>query len=328
MGRGLRHEKAEYVLRLALMMQAARSGISLQDIMQEFEVSRRTAERMRDAVERVFPQVECVESGERTKRWRIPPGAFSRLVDCSPEQLASLHLARELLLKEGHIDKADDLKSIDLALKGAMRPEKLSKMEPDLEALTLAEGIAMRPGPKPELSSQSIKLLREAILAMQKIKIRYKGRESGKISTQTLYPYGFLYGRKSYLVAFSEKAKDMRLWLIANMNSVEILGQSFDRDPEFNLEAYAANSFGVFQEEVSDVELLFDADIAEDVKNFYFHPSQSIEVLEDGRVRVTFKAGGLTEMCWHLFTWGPSVEIVKPIELRQRMKEMCDYIGG
>lgn len=326
MGRGLRHEKAEFVLRLALMMQATRSGISLSEIMDAFEVSRRTAERMRDAVERVFPQIESVDSDERIKRWRIPPRSFSNLIDCTPQHLSSLHLATDMMRKKGHEDRVKELEDIDLLLRGSMLPEKLSRVEPDLEALTMAEGIAARPSPKLELSPKIVKDLRQAIIAMQAIKIKYKSRDNDKTSTKIVHPYGFLYGQKSYLVAYSPAVKSMRLWLISNIRSVEILHEGFERDPTFDLNAYAANSFGVFQEEPVDVELLFDADVAKDVQKFHFHPTQKLKIMPNGKIKVTFTAGGLTEMCWHLFTWGASVKIIKPDTLRDRLQEMCESV--
>ena len=49
------------------------AGITLDEIAARFAVSRRTAERMRDAVAEVFPQLEEIE-GERPKRWRLPNG--------------------------------------------------------------------------------------------------------------------------------------------------------------------------------------------------------------------------------------------------------------
>ena len=56
-----------------------------------------------------------------------------------------------------------------------------------------------------------------------------------------------------------------------------------------------------------------------------FHPSQKIEIQDDGSSIVTFKAGGKLEMCWHLFTWGDSVEILEPQELKDMYK---DLLGG
>ena len=57
---------------LAMKMQESSDGISLADICRDFDVSQRTAERMRDALLRYFPQMEEVYTGEKRKRWRIP----------------------------------------------------------------------------------------------------------------------------------------------------------------------------------------------------------------------------------------------------------------
>ncbi len=54
----MRYERVEDILKLALLMQATTYGLSLYDIQDHFRISRRTAERMRDAVVRLFPQIE------------------------------------------------------------------------------------------------------------------------------------------------------------------------------------------------------------------------------------------------------------------------------
>ena len=41
-----------------------------------------------------------------------------------------------------------------------------------------------------------------------------------------------------------------------------------------------------------------------------------------------FKAGGTHEMCWHLFTWGDSIAVEKPVRLRQQLAKMCDALPG
>lgn len=51
----MRYSRAERLIQLALEMQAAHGGLSIADIEEKFEVSRRTAIRMRDAVMRAFP---------------------------------------------------------------------------------------------------------------------------------------------------------------------------------------------------------------------------------------------------------------------------------
>jgi hypothetical protein len=77
---GVRFEKLETLLRVALDMRGNAEGLSLADIEREYGISRRTAERMRDAIERVFPQMEQANPGELPKRWRIRAGALSGLI--------------------------------------------------------------------------------------------------------------------------------------------------------------------------------------------------------------------------------------------------------
>src|SRR5664280_7202 len=65
-GEPMRYEKAETILRIALDMQGSAGGLSLEDIRKNYSdrlLSRRTADRLRDAVERLFPQLDQVNPG-------------------------------------------------------------------------------------------------------------------------------------------------------------------------------------------------------------------------------------------------------------------------
>ena len=54
-----------------------------------------------------------------------------------------------------------------------------------------------------------------------------------------------------------------------------------------------------------------------------FHPTQSTEENADATFAVRFEAGGIDEMCWHLFTWRDRVTVEKPARLRRRLEETC-----
>ena len=54
-------------------------------------------------------------------------------------------------------------------------------------------------------------------------------------------------------------------------------GETFTRDPEFDLEAFARRSFGTFQEKPVDVVLRFAAGAMQDASGFLFDSGQSIE---------------------------------------------------
>lgn len=319
-GGPVRYEKAETVLRLALAMQGTAEGVSLEEMrrVNGSVLSRRTAERLRDAVERVFPQVEIANPGELPKRWRLPSGTLGAVAEINAAELSALAAGTALLVRENMAARAAEAESAILKLRMTLKPEALRKLDTDYEALTEAEGIAMRPGPRPKINGDIMVQLRDAILSCHKVRLFYRNRGSGKRNYQIVHPYGFLYGHQNYLVAWSESeyAQDFRNFALSNIERVEFLDQPFTRKRDFSFKAYAEQSFGVFQEKPMNVVWKFSPKAATDARDYLFHPTQELVPQKDGSLIVRFRAGGLQEMAWHLATWGKEVEVVKPKRLR------------
>ena len=61
----------------------------------------------------------------------------------------------------------------------------------------------------------------------------------------------------------------------------------------------------------------FTPSAARQAEGFSFHPTQTVEQEPDGSLVVRFRAAGLLEMCWHLYMWGDSVEVISPPELAE-----------
>ncbi len=232
----MRYEKADNLLQLALEMQAARGGLSLADIERKFGCSRRTAMRMRDAFLRNFPQAEEIASDERIKRWRLPPGVLDRLIAFNAEELADLETAVALLKRDNLPDRAASLAGLAAKLKALLRPDVARRVDPDLEALLEAEGLAMRPGPRPRVRLMVIEDLRQAIKACRKVALAYRNRRNGQMNRRVVRPYGFLFGHRHYLIAWHEhpKANRMAPFALPNIEGVEILEEGFERDPAFS----------------------------------------------------------------------------------------------
>jgi len=180
----------------------------------------------------------------------------------------------------------------------------------------------MRPGPKPRINGEVVSSLREAIITRRKVRLHYLYRGSGKRGFETAHPYGFLYGNRHYLVAWSEneQARDFRSFLLTNIERVEILDRIFTRRGGFSLREYAERSFGVFQEKPFDTVWKFSPEAAADAKEYVFHPTQTMEEHPDGSLTVRLHAGGMREMAWHLFTWGDAVEVIRPKRLKSLLR--------
>jgi hypothetical protein len=108
---------------------------------------------------------------------------------------------------------------------------------------------------------------------------------------------------------------------------VDLLYRGFARREGISLTEYAARSFGVFQEEPMDVVLRFAPEAAEDAAGWVFHPTQTMEPQADGSLIVRFHAGGVQEMCWHLFTWGTDVLVISPDSLRLALSRLALAAG-
>jgi predicted DNA-binding transcriptional regulator YafY len=181
----------------------------------------------------------------------------------------------------------------------------------------------MRPGPRPKLVPGLLANIRRAILGVQLMAVRYAAPNGEEPVTRILCPYGILHGGRGWLVAHVEGLPEMRLWRLDRIVSVDLLERGFTRQ-DFDLAAYAAQSFGVFQEPPMNVVLRFTPEAADDAEGWLFHPTQTMERDEDGSLIVKFRAGGAREICWHLFTWSDEVEIVQPENLQKKLSALLN----
>ena len=323
----MRYGRLADLVRLALQMQGRADGLSLDDIGQTYEVSRRTAERMRDAIRDTFPQTEeLIEPGGR-KRWRLPPGTTGRFADPTVDDIAALHRGVEVARQSGDSGTADHLDTLSDRLRARLPGPKRARLEPDIAALLEADGVALRPGPRERIPEETLNSLREAILAGVWIEVDHRARASGLLSQNArLGPLAMLLGEgRQYLAAYSYWAKDVHLFALAGFERITLTENTFERPADFNLSRWMQRSFGVWQEDLYDVIWRFSPEAASEARFYLFHSTQKITDEPDGSLIVRFRAGGIREMCWHLFRWGDQVTIISPAVLRDTM---VDYLNA
>lgn len=309
------YQKTQKLLELTLWMQSKEEGVSIVDIMDKYNVSKRTAIRMKDMVKEQFPQITEINGARNTKRWCIPQGTSRNFIGFSLNEVNALQNAIKLMQKKLPED-VDALENILNKIKASMSKENLNRIEPDAEALLESEGYALRPGPRIKVNKEFIEKLRNALIACKVIKIKYKSKT--KHEWRTVHPYGFLYGNKHYLIAWHTGHKAMCHFDLNNITDIKVLDEYFTRDNKFSLQEFSHQAFGVYQEEPFDVEWLFDKEVAEDAAKYIFHPTQTTTLNEDGTLTVKFRAGGAREMDWHLYTWGNHVKVIEPKDFDER----------
>ena len=315
----MRYSRAERLIQLALEMQAARDGLTIADIEEKFDVSRRTAIRMRDAVMRAFPNATEVPTGERTKRWRLSPGVAQSFAEITSDDLASIEIAAAAMERANLPVHSQDLRGVAAKIRNLIEGGALNHIEPDLEALTEAEGLAHRAGPRPHISSSIFDGLRTAIKSCRKVSFEYASRGGKSSNLRTVAPLGFLYGHRHYLVAITDGDTKPKFFSLPSITKLRLEADGFERDPGFSLREFVSGSFGVFEEPEANVVWRFSESAAPLARSFLFHHTQTMEEASDGSLLVRFRAGGLLEMAWHLMSWGDQVEVLEPEALRELM---------
>ena len=315
----MRYNRAERLIQLALEMQAARGGLTINDIMERFDVSRRTAIRMRDAVIRAFPQADEVPSNDRAKRWRLNNGSAQVLAGITADDIATLETAAQAFEKENLGVHAESLRTLSAKVRGLLKDPEIRHIDPDLEAILEAEGLAHRPGPRPLIPAAVFETLREAIKSCRQVSFEYASRTGDISKRRTVCPLGFLYGHRHYLVAQEASGSGIRSFSLPAITSIKIEQASFERPAGFDLKSFVARCFGVFDEPPVDVVWKFSPEAAPLAKQFVFHDTQAQELQPDGSLIVKFRAGGQLEMAWHLMSWGDQVEVIEPADLRNLM---------
>ena len=315
----MRYERVEDILRLALIMQASYQGLSLQDIQDEFEVSRRTAIRMKNAVERLFPSLEEVDNPmSRVKKWRLNKTTLNKMISFTAEEIAELENCRSILKNLNYTNRVDLLEQI-MAKINVLNSSK--SIETDIEALLEAEGYAIRQHPRYKLDIGVLNVISDAIKAIKYLEFDYENQK-GEAAKLKIQPYGIIDGEKTYLLGFNEAKNGFRYYHLHKIVNPKVVDEYFDKDETFSLKDYLKNSFGVYQEKPMNVRLLFSAEVKDAIKSYNLHPTQKLKFNEDGTTTVSFVAGGRYEICWHLFRWGDNVKILAPKELQETYKEL------
>jgi predicted DNA-binding transcriptional regulator YafY len=317
--------KADQLMQLATLMSSRHRGVTLDQVKEEFDVSHRTAQRMMRAIEQQFPEVQTSNDEQGHKRWRIGEITFKDLITVKAEELAALELGIKHLQRDGLKLESHELEILRDKIK-ALIPRAKLRIEADHDAILEAQGFVARPGPRPKMDQDVYVALIEAIKSCRFVTFSYKSVSDKSMKQRYVAPYGFLSGIRRYLIAYDPKDKRgsvLKTYRVDVIENVKVSEEYFIRPQDFDLKAFADQAFGVFQRNGTqeDVVWRFIPEAAPHAAGYLFHPSQTEEYLPDGSLIIRFRATGLLEMAWHLYTWGDKVEVVEPKALRDMISK-------
>ena len=178
--------------------------------------------------------------------------------------------------------------------------------------------------PKGAAASKSIDTLMGAILGRRRVRMRYHSFSSKAVKEYVVDPYRLAYAQGGlYLQAFVAEYGEIRTFAAQRIEHATALEESFSPVADSPAGVFP-HSLGAFSGTPEDVEIEFNAVEAPYIREREWHPTQKLEDLPDGRVRLTLHV----VVDWGLQAWvlgfGPAAAVLRPATLKSKIVRSLD----
>ena len=165
--------------------------------------------------------------------------------------------------------------------------------------------------------SPKISMIQDAIENRNLLKFKYFA-PSGE-SERTIEPYYIVFKWSSwYVYGWCKKRKDFRLFKLNRMDNVKVSDKTFEcRNvplPDMSAELMYPRNI--------KVKALFDADMKWRLVEEF--GTKCYSETEDGMLLFTADYSDMDNLVSWMLTFGDKVEVLEPVEVRERLKEMAD----
>ena len=299
-------------------------GLSLYDLAGALDVTVRSMRRYLKEIEREYDLESVPTRGGAALLWRLRPNEMPRKVELRRTQVYALLAARrvfEPLRGSALFDEIDHAVTKLLAL--AQRPGRGPNA--GLADVRLEQRFMYLPHAPKNYAERTEELddLFQAVSDLRPLSLLYKSPKRSDEERITIHPYALVLHRDSiYCVGFHLGHQEIRTLLLDRMRDTECaISERFELPEDFRIEDHFQGQFGIWRGRASrKVVIEFDARVNEYVETRRVHPSQSIERLADGGIRLTMEIGDLTEVTTWVLGFGETAKVVEPPELRDRVR--------
>lgn len=170
--------------------------------------------------------------------------------------------------------------------------------------------------------------LAKAIQNKQVVEFGYKKLDAKAFEKRTVEPWHLAcVSGQWYLLGYDRTRKARRIFVLARMQKISRTGHKFldSRPGEGEIQRLFQNSFQIWQSENAELEqivLRFAGRAAQLVRERNWHPSQQIQELAGGNLELSLTLNSLEEIIPWILSWGKDCEVVRPAQLRKRVRSL------
>lgn len=294
----------------------SRQGITLDELVEETGVDRRTVHRDLAAVQEAgYPLLSEWQAGKKVYRFltrtrQIPPITFTL------DELVSLHLLRSLSAQLPPEPFGSEIEALFAKIHAALPPRSAAHLERiSRVALPRLQGIRDYTG-----SSELLSELRRALLYQYRIKLSY-ARSGKQAALYEVDPYTLVLAKGGlYLLGHAHNRNAIRLFAVERIAALTVTRQRFELPDDFDPEACFSDAFGLVSDQPMRVKVRFDQEVAQTVRERIWRPGQTVIEQPDGSLLLSFEASGTLEILGWVLSYGSHAELLEPPELRRELR--------
>ena len=303
---------------MLLYIDSVRAGVSVPDLAQRFKVTTRTVWRDLGALQEVgFPLVD--EKRDRLTYWRLLAMPLKALNDAglSVTEACSLYLSRALLVSFTGTPFEPGLAAIITKIEKSLSPRVRAFLK------KLPDVVQVKSAPRKNVTSpkhdEFVARLIEAASDHRVTRLLYFSVHSNREKDYELHPYNIAYAEGGlYLTAYVPEYRQVRVFALERVRKVTVQERTFAPAKDLTTEAFG-HSLGVNRGKPERIVVDFTPRVAGYLRERTWHPTQKLEALPDGGVRLTLKVCRDWALRTWVLGWGAHARVVAPSVLAEEI---------
>ncbi len=311
------HNKSQKFVRIYEIVQR-RGGVSAQDLMDRFDLDARTLRRyLADLRDLGLPLRD--EGAGMDRIISLDPAYARSGVQLTLAEVLSLHFGRTLFTFLDGTSFAADLEGAIERLQPAIA-RSTADLTKDLDRKFMAVAEHAKDyRADPDLLDEVV----SALLYSNPADAEYRPARGGFGKIYRIEPYTLAtYRQGLYLFARDVAEDKVKSFAVERFERfARLRRERFDYPPGYDPKAIVADSFGITSGPAEEIVARFAPEIALFIRERQWHPSQRIEPLADGGVRLRVRVNVGPELVEWLLGFGAQVRVEGPPALVNRVRD-------
>ncbi len=317
MARSRRHDKPrqlQRMLRILSIIEGEKEGVTADYLSVELGVSTRTIFRdiavLRDSGARV-------DFDQKDRTYKLGYGDLFL-----PPLNFTVGEALGLLVGAGAMGahKASPLAEVLKPAASKLRASLSDKNRKALEELKKHLWVGMKDLSKEMAADDILEKLNQAVRGKTSVDMTYKAPGKSRASQRRFDPYGVFYQSGAwYVLGWCQLRDEIRMFRLSRIKKLEPTAREFTRPGNFSMKDHLEKAWGLHMGKETTVSIRFDKSVAEYITEAIWHPTQKVDVKDDGSVVLTVTVAGTEEIKRWALSWGQFAEILKPPQLRKEV---------